>query len=241
MQLGQSNKQLVKFMTTTTILAPASNTRIYNGSAGVNISNKIEMLSEISRKTLFIQFQLEPNATDAKMKKISIILGISFKEVQKFFQNQRKFAKMRRKKRSEIQRDVSMKARSPKELTSKDLEQKKKSSLASSGRCSSSGVSSGYSSLGPQRASFDISATNITQQFKLLETEEFEDPAIVATVKTSTPLNSIRDRIKFRQEVKAFKNLNNLSCIRPSTPIRGMKKVAEENLLVRKKNRRTLF
>ena len=200
------------------------------------------MLSEISRKTLFIQFQLEPNATDSKMKKISIILGISFKEVQNFFQNQRKFAKMRRKKRSEIQRDDAMKANNANKINSKDLERGKKTyTLASSGRCSSSGVSSGYSSLGHQKASFDVSATNITQQFKLLETEEFEDPAIVATVKTSTPLNSARDRIKFRQEVKAFKNLNNLSCIRPSTPIRGMKKVAEENLLIQKKNRRTLF
>ena len=74
------------------------------------------MLSEISRKTLFIQFQLEPNATDSKMKKISIILGISFKEVQKFFQNQRKFSKMRRAKRSEIQQTEALKVQKAKEI-----------------------------------------------------------------------------------------------------------------------------
>ena len=190
------------------------------------------MLSEISRKTLFIQFQLEPNASDSKMKKISVILGISFKEVQKFFQNQRKFAKMRRAKRSEIQRAEGLKIRNAKEIHFEDLEQK--SSLASSM------ASSGYSSLGTQKT---LDTSNMTEQFKFLETEEFEfqDPAIVAAVKTSTPQPSIRDRIKYRQEVKAFKNLNNLSCIRPSTPIRNMKKIAEENLLIRKKNRRALF
>ena len=194
----------------------------------------IEMLSEISRKTLFIQFQLEPNASDSKMKKISIILGISFKEVQKFFQNQRKFAKMRRAKRSEIQRAEAPKIQKAKEIYFNDLEQKQKSSLATSR------ASSGYSSLGTQKT-LDIS--NMTEQFKFLETEEFEfeDPAIVAAVKTSTPQPSIRDRIKYRQEVKAFKNLNNLSCIRPSTPIRNMKKIVEENLIIRKKNRRALF
>ena len=197
------------------------------------------MLSEISRKTLFIQFRLEPNASNSKMKKISVILGISFKEVQKFFQNQRKFAKMRRAKRSEIQRDA-LKIQKSNEIYHKDLGQGKQSSEG----MSSSGVSSGYSSLGSSnKNSFDISASKIVEEFKFLETEEFEDPAIVATVMTSTPLtsNSIRDRIRYRQEVKAFKNLNNLSCIRPSTPIRSMKKVAEENLLIRKKNRRTLF
>ena len=185
------------------------------------------MLSEISRKTLFIQFQLEPNASDSKMKKISIILGISFKEVQKFFQNQRKFSKMRRAKRSEIQRTEALKVQKAKEIG-----QRQKSSLESSR------ASSGYSSLGTQKT-LDIS--NMTEQFKFLESEEFEDPAIVAAVKTSTPQPSIRDRIKYRQEVKAFKNLNNLSCIRPSTPIRNMKKIAEENLIIRKKNRKTLF
>ena len=185
------------------------------------------MLSEISRKTIFIQFQLEPNATDSKMKKISIILGISFREVQKFFQNQRKFAKMRRAKRSEIQRTEALKVQKAKEIG-----QRQKSSLESSR------ASSGYSSLGTQKT-LDIS--NMTEQFKFLESEEFEDPAIVAAVKTSTPQPSIRDRIKYRQEVKAFKNLNNLSCIRPSTPIRNMKKIAEENLIIRKKNRKTLF
>ena len=192
------------------------------------------MLSEISRKTLFIQFQLEPNAADSKMKKISIILGISFKEVQKFFQNQRKFAKMRRAKRSEIQRAEVPKIQKAKEIYFNDLEQKQKFSLATSRG------SSGYSSLGTQKT-LDIS--NMTEQLKFLETEEFEfeDPAIVAAVKTSTPQPSIRDRIKYRQEVKAFKNLNNLSCIRPSTPIRNMKKIAEENLIIRKKNRRALF
>ena len=175
------------------------------------------MLSEISRKTLFIQFQLEPNASDSKMKKISVILGISFKEVQKFFQNQRKFAKMRRAKRSEIQRAEVPKIQKAKEIYFNDLEQKQKFSLATSRG------SSGYSSLGTQKT-LDIS--NMTEQLKFLETEEFEfeDPAIVAAVKTSTPQPSIRDRIKYRQEVKAFKNLNNLSCIRPSTPIRNMKK-----------------
>ena len=187
------------------------------------------MLSEISRKTLFIQFQLEPNASDSKMKKISIILGISFREVQKFFQNQRKFSKMRRAKRSEIQRTEVLKAQKPKEIR-----RRQKSSLESSR------ASSGYSSLGTQKT-LDIS--NMTEEFKFLESEEFEfeDPAIVAAVKTSTPQPSIRDRIKYRQEVKAFKNLNNLSCIRPSTPIRNMKKIAEENLIIRKKNRKTLF
>ena len=192
------------------------------------------MLSEISRKTLFIQFQLEPNASESKMKKISIILGISFKEVQKFFQNQRKFAKMRRAKRSEIQRTEVLKIQKAKEIHFKDLGQRTKSSLESSR------ASSGYSTLGTQKT-FDIS--NMTEQFKFLEADEFEfeDPAIVAAVKTSTPQPSIRDRIKYRQEVKAFKNLNNLSCIRPSTPIRNMKKIAEENLIIRKKNRRTLF
>ena len=185
------------------------------------------MLSEISRKTLFIQFQLEPNASDSKMKKISIILGISFKEVQKFFQNQRKFAKMRRAKRSEIHQTEALKVQKAKEIG-----QRQKSSLESSR------ASSGYSSLGTQKT-LDIS--NMTEEFKFLESEEFEfeDPAIVAAVKTSTPQPSIRDRIKYRQEVKAFKNLNNLSCIRPSTPIRNMKKIAEENLI--KKNRKTLF
>lgn len=181
------------------------------------------MLSEISRKTLFIQFQLEPNASDSKMKKISIILGISFKEVQKFFQNQRKFSKMRRAKRSEIQRTEALKVQKAKEIG-----QRQKSSLESSR------ASSGYSSLGTQKT-LDIS--NMTEQFKFLESEEFEDPAIVAAVKTSTPQPSIRDRIKYRQEVKAFKNLNNLSCIQPSTPIRNMKKIAEQNLIIRKKNR----
>ena len=185
------------------------------------------MLSEISRKTLFIQFQLEPNASDSKMKKISIILGISFKEVQKFFQNQRKFSKMRRAKRSEIQRTEALKVQKAKEIG-----QRQKSSLESSR------ASSGYSSLGTQKT-LDIS--NMTEQFKFLESEEFEDPAIVAAVKTSTPQPSIRDRIKYRQEVKAFKNLNNLSCIQPSTPIRNMKRIAEENLIIRKKNRKTLF
>ena len=181
------------------------------------------MLSEISRKTLFIQFQLEPNASDSKMKKISIILGISFKEVQKFFQNQRKFSKMRRAKRSEIQQTEALKVQKAKEIG-----QRQKSSLESSR------ASSGYSSLGTQKT-LDIS--NMTEQFKFLESEEFEDPAIVAAVKTSTPQPSIRDRIKYRQEVKAFKNLNNLSCIQPSTPIRNMKKIAEQNLIIRKKNR----
>ena len=192
------------------------------------------MLLEISRKTLFIQFQLAPNASDSKMKKISIILGISFKEVQNFFQNQRKFAKMRRSKRSEIKRTEVLKIQKAKEIHCKDIGQRQKSSLESSR------ASSGYSTLGTQKT-FDIS--NMTEQFKFLEADEFEfeDPAIVAAVKTSTPQPSIRDRIKYRQEVKAFKNLNNLSCIRPSTPIRNMKKIAEENLIIRKKNRRTLF
>ena len=192
------------------------------------------MLSEISRKTLFIQFQLEPNASDSKMKKISIILGISFKEVQKFFQNQRKFAKMRRAKRSEIKRAEAPKIQKPKETYFNNPGEKQKSSLTTSS------ASSGYFSLGTQKT-LDIS--NMTEQLKFLETEEFEfeDPAIVAAVKTSTPQPSIRDRIKYRQEVKAFKNLNNLSCIRPSTPIRNMKKIAEENLIIRKKNRRALF
>ena len=134
---------------------------------------------------------------------------------------------MRRAKRSEIQQTEALKVQKAKEIG-----RRQKSSLESSR------ASSGYSSMGTQKT-LDIS--NMTDQFKFLESEdfEFEDPAIVAAVKTSTPQPSIRDRIKYRQEVKAFKNLNNLSCIRPSTPIRNMKKIAEENLI--KKNRKTLF
>ena len=136
---------------------------------------------------------------------------------------------MRRAKRSEIQQTEALKVQKAKEIG-----RRQKSSLESSR------ASSGYSSMGTQKT-LDIS--NMTDQFKFLESEdfEFEDPAIVAAVKTSTPQPSIRDRIKYRQEVKAFKNLNNLSCIRPSTPIRNMKKIAEENLIIRKKNRKTLF
>ena len=94
------------------------------------------------------------------MKKISIILGISFKEVQKFFQNQRKFSKMRRAKRSEIHQTEALKVQKAKEIG-----QRQKSSLESSR------ASSGYSSLGTQKT-FNIS--NMTDQFKFLESEEFE-------------------------------------------------------------------
>ena len=67
------------------------------------------MLSEVDRKVLMIQFQCDPNASDENIRKIAMILGLPFPTVQTFFQNQRKFAKMRRAKRKEVQNQEKVK------------------------------------------------------------------------------------------------------------------------------------
>ena len=226
------------------------------------------MLSEVDRKVLLIQYQCDPNASDDNIRKISIILGLPFSTVQTFFQNQRKFAKMRRAKRKEIQAQEKLRVEKAKEIYFKDLLKKQQNSQgeysgASSGPSMASTQSSIKSSCRqePPKTSSDrklnigVAEEDLTRKFEQMDTEDFEDPAIVVSVKTSTPErsrssgNSLRDRFKYRQDVKAFKILNEISSIKPSTPLRNMKKVKEESLRTKKpagygkqgQIRRTLF
>ena len=236
------------------------------------------MLSEVDRKVLMIQFQCDPNASDENIRKIAMILGLPFPTVQTFFQNQRKFAKMRRAKRKEIQNQEKVKVEKAKEIYFKDLERIKNqnvrqnhnvrqnqnvrensqgefsepslaTSMASSNRTCRQSNSNRFK---PVQETIADRTEDLTKRFERMDTvdQTFEDPAIVATVKTSTPerSNSLRDRVRYRQDVKAFKIMNELSCIKPSTPLKNMKKVAEESLRIKKPsgygkqgNRRTLF
>ena len=228
------------------------------------------MLSEVDRKVLMIQFQCDPNASDENIRKIAMILGLPFPTVQTFFQNQRKFAKMRRAKRKEVQNQEKVKVEKAKEIYFKDLERIKNqnvrensqggfSQASSAASVASSNSSSDRTSrksnsnrLQPVQETIADRTEDLTKRFERMDTvdQTFEDPAIVATVKTSTPerSNSLRDRVRYRQDVKAFKIMNELSCIKPSTPLKNMKKVAEESLRIKKPsgygkqgNRRTLF
>ena len=234
------------------------------------------MLSEVDRKVLMIQFQCDPNASDENIRKIAMILGLPFPTVQTFFQNQRKFAKMRRAKRKEVQNQEKVKVEKAKEIYFKDLERIKNqnvrqnqnvrensqgefSQASSATSMASSNSSSDRTSrksnsnrLQPVQETIADRTEDLTKRFERMDTvdQTFEDPAIVATVKTSTPerSNSLRDRVRYRQDVKAFKIMNELSCIKPSTPLKNMKKVAEESLRIKKPsgygkqgNRRTLF
>ena len=227
------------------------------------------MLSEVDRKVLMIQFQCDPNASDENIRKIAMILGLPFPTVQTFFQNQRKFAKMRRAKRKEIQNQEKVKVEKAKEIYFKDLERIKNQNVLSNQnvRQNSQGEFSEPSSMASSNRTCRKSNSNrfkpvqetiadrtedLTKRFERMDTvdQTFEDPAIVATVKTSTPerSNSLRDRVRYRQDVKAFKIMNELSCIKPSTPLKNMKKVAEESLRIKKPNgygkqgnRRTLY
>ena len=252
------------------------------------------MLSEVDRKVLMIQFQCDPNASDENIRKIAMILGVPFPTVQTFFQNQRKFAKMRRAKRKEVQVQEKIRVEKAKEIYFKDLERIKNqnvcqnqnvrqnqnvqqdqnvrqsqnvrqnsqgefsqassaTSMASSNRSSHrTSPKSSYNRFKPVQDSVADRTEDLTKRFKRMDTvdETFQDPAIVATVKTSTPerSNSLRDRVRYRQDVKAFKIMNEFSCIKPSTPLKNMKKVAEESLRIKKPsgygkqgNRRTLF
>ena len=236
------------------------------------------MLSEVDRKVLMIQFQCDPNASDENIRKIAMILGLPFPTVQTFFQNQRKFAKMRRAKRKEVQNQEKVKVEKAKEIYFKDLERIKNqnvrqnhnvrqnqnvrensqgefsepslaTSMASSNRTCRQSNSNRFK---PVQETIADRTEDLTKRFERMDTvdQTFEDPAIVATVKTSTPerSNSLRDRVRYRQDVKAFKIMNELSCIKPSTPLKNMKKVAEESLRIKKPsgygkqgNRRTLF
>ena len=234
------------------------------------------MLSEVDRKVLMIQFQCDPNASDENIRKIAMILGLPFPTVQTFFQNQQKFAKMRRAKRKEVQNQEKVKVEKAKEIYFKDLERIKNqnvrqnqnvrensqgefSQASSAASMASSNSSSDRTSrksnsnrLQPVQETIADRTEDLTKRFERMDTvdQTFEDPAIVATVKTSTPerSNSLRDRVRYRQDVKAFKIMNELSCIKPSTPLKNMKKVAEESLRIKKPsgygkqgNRRTLF
>ena len=236
------------------------------------------MLSEVDRKVLMIQFQCDPNASDENIRKIAMILGLPFPTVQTFFQNQRKFANMRRAKRKEVQNQEKAKVEKAKEIYFKDLERIKNqnvrqnhnvrqnqnvrensqgefsepslaTSMASSNRTCRQSNSNRFK---PVQETIADRTEDLTKRFERMDTvdQTFEDPAIVATVKTSTPerSNSLRDRVRYRQDVKAFKIMNELSCIKPSTPLKNMKKVAEESLRIKKPsgygkqgNRRTLF
>ena len=227
------------------------------------------MLSEVDRKVLLIQYQCDPNASDDNIRKISTILGLPFSTVQTFFQNQRKFAKMRRAKRREVQLQDKIRAEKassgPSMASSGPSVPSTGPSLALSGPSKSSSKllsnpsnllgrifksskpSSGHSS------NIEVGEEDLTRKFEQMDTEDtFQDPAIVVSVKTSTPersqsSGSLRDRVKYRQDVKAFKILNEISSIKPSTPLRNMKKVAEESLRMKKptgygkQTRRTLF
>lgn len=228
------------------------------------------MLSEVDRKVLMIQFQCDPNASDENIRKIAMILGLPFPTVQTFFQNQRKFAKMRRAKRKEVQNQEKVKVEKAKEIYFKDLERIKNKNVRENSQGEFSQASSAASMASSNRSSDRTSrksnsnrfkpvqdtladrTEDLTKRFERMDTvdQTFEDPAIVATVKTSTPerSNSLRDRVRYRQDVKAFKIMNELSCIKPSTPLKNMKKVAEESLRIKKPsgygkqgNRRTLF
>ena len=232
------------------------------------------MLSEVDRKVLMIQFQCDPNASDENIRKIAMILGLPFPTVQTFFQNQRKFAKMRRAKRKEVQIQEKIRIEKAKEIYFRDLERIRNqnvrqnsqgqlseassaNSMASSNRSSDQNRTcqkSGSNTFKPVSVQDTVAdrTEDLTKRFERMDTvdETFEDPAIVATVKTSTPerSNSLRDRVRYRQDVKAFKIMNELSCIKPSTPLKTMKKVAEESLRIKKPsgygkqgNRRTLF
>ena len=228
------------------------------------------MLSEVDRKVLMIQFQCDPNASDENIRKIAMILGLPFPTVQTFFQNQRKFAKMRRAKRKEVQNQEKVKVEKAKEIYFKDLERIKNQNVRENSQGEFSQASSAASMASSNRSSDRTSrksnsnrfkpvqdtiadrTEDLTKRFERMDTvdQTFEDPAIVATVKTSTPerSNSLRDRVRYRQDVKAFKIMNELSCIKPSTPLKNMKKVAEESLRIKKPsgygkqgNRRTLF
>ena len=232
------------------------------------------MLSEVDRKVLMIQFQCDPNASDENIRKIAMILGLPFPTVQTFFQNQRKFAKMRRAKRKEVQIQEQMRIEKAKEIYFRDLERIRNqnvrqnsqgqlseassaNSMASSNRSSDQNRTcqkSGSNTFKPVSVQDTVAdrTEDLTKRFERMDTvdETFEDPAIVATVKTSTPerSNALRDRVRYRQDVKAFKIMNELSCIKPSTPLKTMKKVAEESLRIKKPsgygkqgNRRTLF
>ena len=236
------------------------------------------MLSEVDRKVLMIQFQCDPNASDENIRKIAMILGLPFPTVQTFFQNQRKFANMRRAKRKEVQNQEKAKVEKAKEIYFKDLERIKNqnvrqnhnvrqnqnvrensqgefsepslaTSMASSNRTCRQSNSNRFK---PVQETIADRTEDLTKRFERMDTvdQTFEDPAIVATVKTSTPerSNSLRDRVRYRHDVKAFKIMNELSCIKPSTPLKNMKKVAEESLRIKKPsgygkqgNRRTLF
>ena len=234
------------------------------------------MLSEVDRKVLMIQFQCDPNASDENIRKIAMILGLPFPTVQTFFQNQRKFAKMRRAKRKEVQTQEKIRIEKAKEIYFKDLERIRNQNVwrNSQGQLSEASSANSMGSVVSNRSS-DQNRTSqksdanrfkpvsvqdsvadrtedLTKRFERMDTvdETFEDPAIVATVKTSTPerSNALRDRVRYRQDVKAFKIMNELSCIKPSTPLKTMKKVAEESLRIKKPsgygkqgNRRTLF
>ena len=219
------------------------------------------MLSEVDRKVLMIQFQCDPNASDENIRKIAMILGLPFPTVQTFFQNQRKFAKMRRAKRKEVQNQEKVKVEKAKEIYFKDLERIKNqnvrqnqnvrensqgefSQASSAASMASSNSSSDRTSrksnsnrLQPVQETIADRTEDLTKRFERMDTvdQTFEDPAIVATVKTSTPerSNSLRDRVRYRQDVKAFKIMNELSCIKPSTPLKNMKKVAEESLRIK--------
>ena len=245
------------------------------------------MLSEVDRKVLMIQFQCDPNASDENIRKIAMILGLPFPTVQTFFQNQRKFAKMRRAKRKEVQVQEKIRVEKAKEIYFKDLERIKSQNARQSQNVqqdqnvrqiqnvrqnsqgefsqASSATSMASSNRSSDRTSHKSSSNrfkpvqdladrteDLTKRFERMDTvdETFQDPAIVATVKTSTPerSNSLRDRVRYRQDVKAFKIMNEFSCIKPSTPLKNMKKVAEESLRIKKPsgygkqgNRRTLF